>query len=57
MTRSEWKQAWHVARLIRVQPFDTSRLRMRIRIALECLKCREARSAELGLSLYPTSDK
>lgn len=57
MTRSEWKQAWHVARLIRVQPFDTSRLRMRIRIALECLKCREARSAELGLSPIPTTYK
>lgn len=57
MTRSEWKQAWHIARLMGAQPFGISRLHMRVRIASECLKCREARSAELGLSLYPISDK
>lgn len=57
MTRSEWKQAWHIARLMGVQSFGISPLHMRVRIASECLQCREARSAELGLSLSPTSDK
>lgn len=57
MTRSEWKQAWHIARLMGDQPFGISRLHVRVRIASQCLKCREARSAELGLSLSPTSDK
>jgi hypothetical protein len=57
MTRSEWKQAWYIARLMGAQPFGISRLHMRVRTAWDCLQQREARSAELGLSLSPTSDK
>jgi len=57
MTRSEWKQAWHMARLYGYEIAGISPLTLRIRTAWECLQQREARSAELGLSLSPTSDK
>lgn len=57
MTRSEWKQAWHMARLYGYETAGISPLAVRIRAAWKCLQQREARSAELGLSLSPTSDK
>lgn len=57
MTRSEWKHAWHMARLYGYEVAGVSPLTLRIRAAWKCLQCREARSAELGLSLSPTSDK
>ncbi|WP_423176197.1 MULTISPECIES: hypothetical protein [unclassified Stenotrophomonas maltophilia group] len=57
MTRSEWKQAWHLARLYDYEPAGISSLTKRIRTAWKCLQCREARSAELGLSPYPSSKK
>ncbi|HEL5316249.1 hypothetical protein [Stenotrophomonas maltophilia] len=57
MTRSEWKQAWHIARLYGYEITGISPLSLRIRAAWKCLQSREARSAELGLSLSPTSDK
>lgn len=57
MTRSEWKQAWHMARLYGYEIAGISPLTLRIRAAWQCLQQREARSAELGLSLSPTSDK
>lgn len=57
MTRSEWLSAWRFARNYRrhrvcFPVYASSNL-----FALKCLQCREARSAELGLSLYPISDK
>ncbi|MCR2674127.1 hypothetical protein NSO96_23180, partial [Salmonella enterica] len=57
MTRSEWKQAWHMARLYGYEIAGISPLTLRIRTAWECLQQREARSAELGLSPYPSSKK
>lgn len=57
MTRTEWKQAWHLARLYGYETVGISPLAKRVRAAWKCLQCREARSAELGLSPYPTSHK
>lgn len=57
MTRSEWKQAWHIARLYGHEITGISPLSLRIRAAWKCLQSREARSAELGLSPYPSSHK
>jgi len=46
-----------MARLYGYEIAGISPLTLRIRTAWECLQHREARSAELGLSLSPTSDK
>ncbi|MDP9617878.1 UNVERIFIED_ORG: hypothetical protein J2W60_001403 [Stenotrophomonas maltophilia] len=46
-----------MARLYGYETAGISPLAVRIRAAWKCLQQREARSAELGLSLYPTSDK
>lgn len=57
MTRSEWKQAWRFARNYRRHGVGFTVYASSHLFALNCLQCREARSAELGLSLSPTSDK
>lgn len=46
-----------MARLYGYEIAGISPLTLRIRTAWECLQQREARSAELGLSPFPTSHK
>lgn len=57
MTRSEWKLAWRFARNYRRHGMRSDVRSFQFLMALSVLHGREARSAELGLSLYPTSDK
>ncbi|HDS1091461.1 TPA: hypothetical protein UNK10_000159 [Stenotrophomonas maltophilia] len=57
MTRSEWKQAWRFARNYRRHGAGFAVYASWNLFALNCLQCREARSAELGLSPYPSSKK
>ncbi|MBN5053038.1 hypothetical protein JY472_01485 [Stenotrophomonas maltophilia] len=57
MTRSEWKQAWRYARNYRRHAAHFVVRSRSYSLAISALFGREARSAELGLSLSPTSDK
>lgn len=57
MTRSEWISAWRFARTYRRHRGQFAVLAYSHSLALLVLFGREARSAELGLSLSPTSDK
>lgn len=58
MTRTQWIRAWRIARLLHTSFLPSMRVLDRsVFIALGMVQRREARSAELGLSLSPTSDK
>lgn len=57
MTRSEWISAWRFARNYRRHRGQFAVRAHSHSLALTVLFGREARSAELGLSLSPTSDK
>lgn len=55
--RTRWLAAWRVARILASYSAFAAPANNDVRVAQWVLASREARSAELGLSLYPISDK
>ncbi|RRU12117.1 hypothetical protein EGJ34_12525 [Stenotrophomonas sp. 278] len=55
--RERWLIDWRIARLLAAYNAPHMARIRGIRVAQWVLASREARSAELGLSLYPISDK